>query len=177
MPGDIANLDALLSGRSDYGLHVLSAAKVIALPCDRLLALVAQHTGIARAVMQVAFQENAILSQWALCLGRHTARQRLAHLLCELAVRVACDAPDAACFELPLTQEQLADALGLTAVHVNRTMQHLRNAGLIEAANRTVSILDMVRLRNLAEFDPAYLHIGAAASPACDARSGANTEH
>jgi len=90
------------------------------------LALATQHEGIAKTFLFLALTDNAILSQWALCIGRHSARQRLAHLLCELSARLDGEDGNESCFELPVTQEQLADALGLTSVHVNRTMLQLR---------------------------------------------------
>ena len=108
--------------------------------------------------MFLALTDNAILSQWALCIGRHSARQRLAHLLCELSARLDPEDGNESSFALPVTQEQLADALGLTSVHVNRTMQQLRTEGLIVTASRVVTIPDVSQLRKAGEFDPAYLH-------------------
>ena len=159
--GDVANLDALMFGRADYGVRILSASKIVALSCDRVQALAEQHAGIAKTLTRLAMVENTILSQWALCLGRQSAQQRLAHLFCELAVRLNGDEPEASSFDMPLTQEQLADALGLTSVHVNRTMQQLRAEGLIATSNRIITIPDVGRLRQVAGFDPAYLHLGA----------------
>jgi CRP-like cAMP-binding protein len=108
---------------------------------------------------QAAFVEIAILSRWALCLGRLSAQERLAHLLCELATRRGyTEDQRQARIDLPLTQEQLADVLGLTPVHVNRVVQQLRGAGLIAMRGRTMEIFDYQGLRAIAGFDPAYLH-------------------
>ena len=158
IPGDTANLDSFLFGRLDYGVRALTAAKVATIPRDRMLALADQHPGVARTLAWAAMAENATLSQWALCLGRHSARQRLAHLLCEISVRLGESDSDTS-FELPLTQEQIADMLGLTSVHVNRTIQQLRNEGVIESKNRTMTICNFEALRRAGEFDPAYLHL------------------
>ena len=158
VPGDVVNLDVLMFGRLDYGVRALTNAKTIALPCDRVLALAEKHTGIAKTMTRFAMVENAILSQWALGLGRQSAMQRLAHLFCELAVRLSGHEL-ASSFEMPLTQEQLADALGLTPVHVNRTMQQLRGMGLIVTSNRTLTLPDVPLLRKEGEFDPSYLHL------------------
>lgn len=163
VPGDVANLDTLMFGRPDFGVRVLTAAKVVALPCEDVLALAGHHAGIGSVLARLSMIENAILSQWALCLGRMSAQKRLAHLLCELGERLHPDqAADGMRFDLPLTQEQLADALGLTSVHVNRTLQQLRGDALVETGSRTIGFPDVSRLRNVAEFDAAYLHAGSA---------------
>ena len=100
------------------------------------------------------------MSRSAVCLGRQSARSHLAHLLCELDVRLSGTArAEVAAFDLPLTQEQLADVLGLTSVHVNRTIQQLRAEGLIVSTGRTIRIPDIARLRGVGEFDPSYLHV------------------
>lgn len=158
VPGSICNVDNLLFERADFGVRALTSATVLALPRERALALAAEHPGIGRAFTWLALSENAILSQWALGLGRRTAQGRLAHLLCEMSVRLGAGDGDDSRFALPLTQELIADVLGLTPVHINRTMQQLRADGLIATAGRTVTILDMARLRSVAEFDPSYLY-------------------
>ena len=159
VPDDMANLDSLLFTRLDYGVRAITAASVVSIPRERLTALAAERPGIAQALTWSALVENAILSQWAFCLGRHTARQRLAHLLCELAVRLDGDGDAVAGLDLPMTQEHLGDTLGLTPIHVNRTMQQLRADGLIVVANRSFTIPDAGRLRQVGCFDPAYLHV------------------
>lgn len=159
VPGDICNLDSLMLDRLNYGVRTITAGTVLVLARDRALKLCAEHVGIGQTFTRLALVENAILSQWALCLGRQSAKQRAAHLLCELSVRLGNDRDDAdASFEVPLVQEQLADALGLTAVHVNRTLQALRAEDLFTKDGRIVTLPDVSRLRELAEFNPAYLH-------------------
>lgn len=162
LPGDVADLDTLMFGRSDFGVRTFTPATFVPIPCDDALALVSHHAGIARVMTRLALIENAILSQWALCLGRMSARERLAHLLCELGERLFPDgARDGMSFDMPLTQEQIADTIGLTSVHVNRTLQLLREEGLVETQSRTASLPDVARLRDLAGFDGAYLHNGS----------------
>ena len=165
VPGDVGNLDSLMFDRLDYGVRTVSPAKVVALPRDRALALAAQHPGIARTFTWLALLENAILSKWALSLGRRSAKEGLAHLLCELSVRLDAENGNESSFALPLTQEQLADALGLTAVHVNRTMQQLRTGGMVATAERTVTLPNVAGLRQIGGFDPRYLHIDRPAKP------------
>jgi CRP-like cAMP-binding protein len=164
VPGDIANLDSLMFDRLEYGVRTITEATIVALPRDRARALVAQHPGIARAIAWLALVENATLSKWALSLGRRSAIERLAHLLCELSVRLHAGNDEQSSFAFPLTQEQIADTLGLTNVHVNRTMQQLRIDKLITTSNRIMIIPDVARLRNLGGFDPHYLHVAPPAS-------------
>lgn len=162
VPGDVANLDTLMFNRTPYGVRMLSAGRVATAPRQSILAIAEEDAGVAKALTRMAITENSILSQWALCLGRQSARARLAHLFCELAVRVAAEGEQEVTFDLPLTQEQMADALGLTAVHVNRTLGRLRQEGLIAPGHRSVTLPDVPRLRQAAEFDPGYLHADAA---------------
>lgn len=100
------------------------------------------------------------LSQWIVNVGRRDARKRVAHLLCEMATRLSSvrEGNDHV-FDLPITQEQLADATALTPVHVNRTVKSLRDEGLVHWLNRTVRLTDWEALVDLAEFDPAYLQL------------------
>lgn len=163
LPGDIGNLDSLMFDRLDYGVRTLSDATVVALPRDRALALAALHPGIAGTFTWLALIENVMLSRSALSLGRRDARQRLAHLFSEVSARLAVQDGNQSGFEFPLTQEQIADAVGLTGVHVNRTMQQLRAEGVIVTRGRTMLIPDVARLRRIAGFDPRYLHMDAAA--------------
>ena len=159
-PGDVCNLDALLFGRLDYGVRMLTAGAILSVPRERASALASDRPGIARGFTWLGFVENAGLAQWALCLGRQSARQRVAHLICELAVRLGCsDDEGEISFELPLTQEHLADVLGLTPVHVNRTLSQLRAEGILASTVRRFEVRDVGALRRIADFSPAYLHI------------------
>lgn len=155
LPGDIGNLDSLMFDHLEYGVRTLTDAMVVELPRARALALGDRFPAIARMFTRLAMSENRVLTKWLLLLGRRSARERLAHLLCELSVRLGTE--DEAGFVCPLTQEQFADLLGLTSVHVNRTLQQLRQDGLIATDGRKVSIPDLDRLGDLAAFDPSYL--------------------
>lgn len=159
LPGDLCNLDSLLFDRLDCGVRTLTPATIVALPRESALALTAQYSGIACTFTWLAFVENAILAKLALTLGRRSAKQRLAHLLCGLSARLGKDHDDESSFEFPLTQEQIGDALGLTAVHVNRTMHVLRDDGLVTINNRTMTLSSVAELRQVGGFDPSYLHI------------------
>jgi CRP-like cAMP-binding protein len=157
LPGDIANLDSLMFDELDYGIRTITETTIVSLPKERALAL-ARHPGIARTFTWLGLVDNAILSRWALSLGRKSAIERFAHLLCELSVRLGVGDGNDSCFAFPLTQEVLGDALGLTTIHVNRTMQQLRSEGLIATDNRTIILPNLVRLREVGGFDPHYLH-------------------
>ena len=158
--GDVCNLDALLFNRLDSGVRMLSAGTVLFVPRERVAKLAVAYPGVAQAFTWLAFVENAILSRRTLCLGRLSAQERLEHLLCELAVRLGLDNEEGEIsFDMPLTQEQIADVLGLTPVHVNRTLLRLRQEGLLASTKRTIVICDVARLRSACGFHPSYLHI------------------
>lgn len=114
---------------------------------------------IARALWLAGLVDESALRAWTVSLGKRDAAERLAHLICELFVRLGIAGSDRTDgFDLPLTQEELGDALGLTPVHVNRVLRHLREAGLMSFKNRTVEIVDFPKLQKVAGFDPGYLH-------------------
>jgi len=104
--------------------------------------------------------DAAITRELALSLGQRSAISRMGHLFCELHARldaVGRARPDG--YELPMTQRELAECLGLTVVHANRTLQELRRRGLVEFENRQLTILDRRGLEGVAEFDPSYLYL------------------
>jgi len=172
VPGDIANLDMLLFERVAYSVRTLTDVTVVALPRKQALALVDEHPGIARTFTGLAMVENAIASKWMLSLGRRSAHARIAHLLCEIAIRLGTDGENNITFPFPLRQDQIGDLLGLTNIHVNRTIQQLRAEGLIQLCDRVLTVPDVTALRCTAGFDPGYLrlhrHIDAAARPTAD---------
>jgi len=159
VPGDIANLDTLLFDRLAYSVRTVTEVNIVALPRRRALALADEHPGIARTFTSLAMVENAIASKWMLSLGRRTAYARVAHLLCEIAVRLGIEGSNTISFPFPLRQEQIGDLLGLTLIHVNRMLQQLRAEGLIETCDRVLTIRNVAALRYSAGFDPAYLHM------------------
>ena len=159
LPGDVANLDVLLFERLHYGVRTITEATIVVLPRKKMSMLAAEHPGIARALARLGFIENAVVSQQALSMGRRSATERIAHMLCELSARLDAESGGESSYAFPLTQEVIGDALGLTAVHVNRTMRTLQADGLITLVNRCITIPDAQRLRQLCGFDPSYLHM------------------
>jgi hypothetical protein len=110
--------------------------------------------------------EGSIFREWVLNVGRRNARTRIAHLLCELALRMeGAGLGGHINYELPITQEQLADAVALTPVHVNRTLMKLQQEGLITRNRRMITVIDWKEMMSQADFEPRYLHIREQAGP------------
>jgi CRP-like cAMP-binding protein len=158
--GDIPDLQSLFLEVMDHSLCTLTPCKLAFVPHDSLRALLRAHPGLAAAFWRDTLIEAAVSREWMVGLGHRAADQRAAHLLCEMLVRLKAvgEAREHA-YELPLTQAELGDALGLSIAHVNRTLQDLRAGGLIELRRGTLAILDWDGLKRLAEFDPTYLHL------------------
>ena len=123
-----------------------------------------RHFRLARSLWRQTLIDAAIFREWVVNVGRREALNALAHLMCEfvLRMRVMGLAEGEEC-ELPMTQAELGDALGISTVHVNRTLQELRAAGLIRLQGARLTVLDWERLKEVGEFDPTYLHLRQAA--------------
>ncbi|ACA16319.1 cyclic nucleotide-binding protein [Methylobacterium sp. 4-46] len=158
LPGDIADADAVTVRRADASLATLSACTVAFLPRALLAEIRAAHPGIASALRAAKLVEAAILRTWLANLGCRSALERTAHLFCELRARlqVVGLAGDAA-YDLPMTQIDLSLTLGMSTVHMNRTLHELRRQEAADLRGRTLHILDRDRLEGIAEFDPSYL--------------------
>ena len=161
--GDMCDLHSVVAPTAAWGISAIAPGTVLEIPHTQLRQLATSHPKIAMAFWREAVVDGSILAKWVGNLGRQDARARLAHLLCEMGLRLELvELGSRTCFALEATQEQLADALGLTAVHVNRTMQVLRHEGLIVTRSHTVEVVDWDRLADIAEFDPAYLLLNEA---------------
>lgn len=157
--GDILDVHNLLFGVADHSVQTLTSCDVALIPKKALLRLIEDRPAVAHALWLDTLVDGSVFREWIVNVGRRDARTRMAHLLCELAVRLETEGLGSAQqFELPLTQEQLADATGLTAVHVNRVLQSLTNDGLITRTKRSVTINDWDLLAEAGDFSPAYLH-------------------
>ena len=160
VPGDFCDLHVAILGAMDHGIATLSSCTIADLPRTTILDLTENHPRIARALWWATLVDEAILREWLVNMGQREADQQLAHLFCELLVRQqVAGIGDANGCPLPLRQEDLADVLGLTAVHVNRTLQSLRDEGLIALRRRRLDIPDLERLQAYCDFDPDYLHL------------------
>ncbi|MER2265364.1 Crp/Fnr family transcriptional regulator [Methylobacterium oxalidis] len=162
LPGDLFGLDAPLVPRSPHALGTLSACQVVRIPHEVLLLLIEQHPQIALALHLSKLVEEAVLHERLVSLGSRSGIERMAHLFCELNVRLQMVSRAAADqFGLPLTQVDLGDTLGLSNVHVNRVLQDLRRQGLIALSGRVLTILNRPQLEALAEFNASYLHLAS----------------
>lgn len=160
VPGDFADLHSFTLKRLDHSIMTLTRCRIAVAPHDRIRAAITEFPHLARLFWHTTNMDAAIHREWVLSLGRRTALARTAHLLCELQVRLAVvGLADETGYALGLTQTDLAECLGLTAVHVNRTLKALRVRGLVEFRNRRVTIHDLAGLRRVAEFDPDYLYL------------------
>lgn len=160
IPGDLPDRDSLHLAELDHSVGSLSPARVAFIPHAPLTELLLRRPNIAVAFWRDGVVDAAIFRQWLTSLGRRSARQRIAHVLCEMYARMdALSLADRDHFSFPVTQPQLADALGLSAVHVNRTLQELRQAGLLAWKGSVVNLIDLAALREISEFDPSYLRL------------------
>ncbi len=166
MKGDLLDLQNSLLGTADHNVQMLTRGEVAMLPVNIVRETAFRFPNIGMAMWYETLVEASIFREWVLNVGRRDARTRIAHLLCEFGVRLeVADLAGQTSYELPITQEQLADAVGLTAVHVNRTLMKLEADGLITRTKRMVSIADWERLKEVADFAPRYLHLDRTATP------------
>ena len=159
IPGDPLDFQSLYLERADHDLQALTRVELAIFSLKDLEQLVTPRPALARAVLIDILIEASIGREWLLNIGRRNALSRLAHLLCELQCRVEQIAGKRIeAFEVPLTQEQLADLLGLTPVHINRTIKNLEKRGAVQRVNRKLQIGDVEALKKIAEFSDIYLH-------------------
>lgn len=160
LAGDLLNIPHLLLSRADHSIEAITPARVGWIAKSQLISLITERPKIGRALWRDSLIEGAIAREWALNIGQRDAKTRIAHLICEFVIRSeAAGLGNRHSFELPFTQLQIADATGLTAVHVNRTLRTLDGDGAIVRRRNQFRVLDWDRLRDLADFDPAYLHL------------------
>jgi len=158
-PGDIPDLQSLHLHVMDHTVATLPACILGFIPHSSLRSLTKENPNVAAALWRDTLIDAAIFREWMLGLGRRSAEQRMAHLLCEMSQRLrAVGLQQDGTYELAVTQIDLADALGLSNVHVNRVMQRLRGERLIRFERFTVTVLDWDGLSNLGEFESLYLH-------------------
>ena len=158
VPGDIIGLREFAHRRRLNAVHTVTEAELCAFPKNQLQTIFVTSPVLGQLFFALAAQGHALLSERVVNLGRRSARQRIAHLLSELSVRLHSGiAADESVDLLPLSQTLLADLLGLSAVHVNRTIRGLREDGLIDLNYQTIKLLNVDGLMEIAGFNPAYL--------------------
>ena len=158
--GDFADLHGFTLKRLDHDVVTLSECTIGIVPHDRLKEIIENYPRLGQYYWFSANVDAAITRELALSLGQRSAMSRMAHLFCELYLRLdAVGRARADGYAFPLTQRELSECLGLTVVHANRTIQELRRRGLVELENRQLTILDRRGLEGIAEFDSTYLYL------------------
>jgi CRP-like cAMP-binding protein len=158
--GDMPDLQSLHLKTMDHSLRTLVPCQLAFIQHDDLLTLMRNHPRLGEMFWRDTLIDAAVFRQWIVTLGRRGAHGRIAHLLCELLVRLrAVELVEDHAFTLPVTQAELADALGISAVHANRVLQELRAENLITWRGDTLKVLDWEGLQRAGEFDPGYLHL------------------
>ncbi len=160
LPGDVPDLQSLHLKTLDTSVGTISTCRVGFVTHEVLRDLCTRYPRIAAALWRETLIDAAIFREWVMNVGQREAYNRMAHVLCELLVRLRAIGlvEDHAC-DLPITQGEFADALGVTTVHVNRVLQQMRADGLIETKGTQLKIPDWDKLKQVGEFDPTYLHL------------------
>lgn len=160
MDGDMVNLENSLLRIADHGVKTLTSCTVALIPCDAVREVARAFPNVGMAMWYSTLVDGSIFREWIANNSRRSALERIAHLLCEIGVRLeAASLGKKSNYELPLTQDQLADCTGLTPVHVNRMLRALHNDGAIARSKRLITIADWDKLRLVADFRSAYLHL------------------
>jgi CRP-like cAMP-binding protein len=164
MKGDLVDLQNALLGLADHGVQALTECTMARIPIHAMRQLTNSSAAINDALWYDTLVDGSIHREWVANVGRRDARTRIAHLLCEFSLKLeAVSLGEQLDYQLPMTQDQLADATGLTPVHVNRQLRALARDGLIERVTaKSVHIGDWHRLAAAGDFQPGYLHLDAA---------------
>ena len=169
VPGDLCDLRVFILKRMDHSIGAIAPSRVATISPDNVLKLMHNHPTLTRALWWSTLVEEAITREWIVNVGTRNARERLAHLFCELLYRFrAVGLNEGLSCTLPLTQVELAETLGLSSVHVNRTLQELRRRKLITLNGGTLTIQNLRELEELSLFNADYLHLDYAAHSARD---------
>lgn len=173
MRGDVVDLQNSLLGCADHSVQALTNATFAKIPRQAVIDLALRFPSVGIAMWYDTLVDGSIFREWILNIARRPSAVRIAHLLCELGLRLeSLGLGDRSNFEFPMTQEHLADATGMTPVHVSRSLRALQGQGLIIRTARQIVVSDWVALKKAGEFDEAYLHLGG--SPLSPHRARAN---
>ncbi|CAM3903855.1 Crp/Fnr family transcriptional regulator [Vreelandella rituensis] len=159
IPGDPCDVHITILDVMDHSIRALTPMTLIMFPADEMRNIMENHYRLARALFWSILVDEAILREWLVNMGTRPAGPRLAHVFCEMLIRlrIAGCAEDHS-FEFPLTQAELGESMGLTPVHTNRVLRKLRQEGLVSLEKKRLTILDWERLKQFSQFDPIYLH-------------------
>jgi CRP-like cAMP-binding protein len=160
VPGDFCDANVFILKQMDHSIGAITRVRIAEITPEDFQGLMDRSQRVTQALWWHELVDAAISREWTANIGQRTAYERIAHLLCELFLRLEAVGLSRNCkVDFPLTQTDLADATGLTAVHVNRTLQELRRDGLIELHGRVLTIPDLARLQDVAMFNSNYLHL------------------
>jgi CRP-like cAMP-binding protein len=161
LPGDVCDHNVFILREMDHTISTITPVSLAAVSREALEGVTANHPRIAQGLQWDSLVAAATQREWIVSIGQRSAMERVAHLLCELFVRLkSVDLVHGNSCDFPITQADLADATGLSNVHVNRTLQDLRSAGVIELKARTLTVPDLDALMRVSLFNPNYLHLG-----------------
>lgn len=167
LPGDAFGIGALFLGKPDHAVQAITPIRLAPIAPEALMAMMGEQPRLGAAFLWSAAQEEAVLREHIASIGRRTAYERVAHLLLELMHRLTLvGLAEDGRYHMPLSQPLLADALGLSVVHVNRTLRRLQHDGLISISARRMSILDYDALKRVSDFHRGFLHLPVAAHTA-----------
>lgn len=159
-PGDVLDHPGFVLGAATVSTTALTSCCAVSIPRRALADVVREHPAVETALQREMALAARVAQEWMVSMGRRSAYARVAHLVCEIDMRLrAVDMAGPAGCLFPLTQSDLADLVGLSVVHVNRVLQQLRGEGLVKLARGHVEVREPARLRQAADFDPAYLHL------------------
>lgn len=178
MKGEIVDLQNSLLGTADHAVQMLTAGKIAMIPGEEVVRIAFERPAVGKAMWLDTLVDGSIFREWVANVGRRDARTRIAHLLCEFSLRLQlAGLGEQSNYELPMTQEQLADCTGLTPVHVNRTIKSLERDGLIARTSaRSITIGNWRKLADVGDFQSTYLHLRPGdAGAACRHRKSANS--
>lgn len=160
VPGDLCDLNMFILREMDHSIGTITTTTVAELSRETIEAITLGHPRVTQALWWETLVNTGIQREWTVNIGQRTALERIAHLLCELFIRLdIVGLTSGKSFELPVTQADLADATGLSTVHVNRTLRELREARLVEWRGKVVMIPNLDALANVGLFNPNYLHL------------------
>lgn len=161
MKGEMVDLQNSFLGVADHSVQMITQGEVAFIPREAIRDLALARPNVGLAILMDTLVDGSIFREWIANVGRRDAHTRIAHLLCEFALRLQlAGLGEETEYELPMTQEQLADSTGLTSVHVNRVLKALQADGLIaRASSRAIKIGDWKKLASAGDFDSNYLHL------------------
>lgn len=160
VPGDMPDLQSLHLKVLDISIASISPCTVGFIQHKDLHRICKRYPRLTDAFWRETLADASVFREWLLNIGRREAYTRMAHLLCELLVRLrTVGLVDSNVFDLPLTQPEIADLLGTSTVHVNRVFKRLRDDGLIQTEGTRITVPDWDNLKEAGDFDPLYLHL------------------